>query len=98
LNAPDWSHESHSLAATVRLVGYPLWLHIIVNAFWEPLEFEVPLLGKVPDAWRRCIDTFLDSPNDICGWEAAPPLKQSSYRVQPRSVAAFIARSQPESS
>ena len=23
LNAPDWGHESHTLAATVRLLGYP---------------------------------------------------------------------------
>jgi len=24
LNAPDWGHESHTLAGTVRLFGYPL--------------------------------------------------------------------------
>ena len=42
LNAPDWGHESHTLAATVRLLGYPLLLHLIVNAYWEALEFEIP--------------------------------------------------------
>jgi isoamylase len=91
LNAPDWSHESHSLAATVQLLGYPVLLHLIVNAYWEPLEFEVPPLEE--DAWRRCIDTYLEAPDDICSWDSAPVLKQTSYRVQPRTLAVLLARS-----
>ena len=31
LNAPDWSHESHTIAATVRLLGYPFLLHLIIK-------------------------------------------------------------------
>src|SRR5262249_30667171 len=96
LNAPDWSDKSHTLAATVQLLGYPIVLHLIVNAFWEPLEFEVPRLGEAQDAWRRCIDTYLDAPDDICRWDTAPLLKQAFYRVQPRSVVALIARHQTE--
>ena len=42
LNAPDWGHESHTLAATVPLLGYRLLLHLIINAYWEPLQFEIP--------------------------------------------------------
>src|SRR5262249_13223062 len=59
LNAPDWSHESHTLAATVHLLGYPLRLHILVNAFWESLEFEIPAPQGPREAWRRCVDTYL---------------------------------------
>jgi glycogen operon protein len=92
LNAPDWGHDSHTLAATVGLLGYPVLLHLIVNAFWQPLEFEIPALGGAHGAWRRCVDTCLDSPDDIIGWRDAPPLKQAIYRVQPRSVAVLIAR------
>ena len=44
LNAPDWGHESHTLAATVPLLGYQLLLHLIINAYWEPLHFETPAL------------------------------------------------------
>jgi hypothetical protein len=44
LNAPDFSYESHSLAGTIRLLGYPLQLHMITNAYWEALEFELPPL------------------------------------------------------
>jgi glycogen operon protein len=92
LNAPDWSHDSHTLAATVGLLGYPVLLHIIVNAFWQPLEFQIPALGETHDAWRRCVDTYLDSPDDIMSWKDAPPLKQATYLVQPRSVVVLIAR------
>ena len=66
LGSPDWSYESHTLAATVRLLGYPLLLHIIVNAYWEALEFELPPLVEAQGSWRRCIDTFRDPPHDLC--------------------------------
>jgi len=92
LNAPDWGHESHSLAATVRLIGYPLLLHIIINAYWEELEFEIPALEEAQGSWRRCIDTYLDSPEDICSWTDAPRLQGSAYRVQPRSVVLLLAK------
>jgi len=55
LNAPDWSHESHTLAATVRLLGYPMLLHVIINAYWEALEFEVPALVEPQESWRRFV-------------------------------------------
>ena len=42
LNAPDWGDQSHSLAATVSLLGYRALLHLIINAYWEALEFDIP--------------------------------------------------------
>jgi len=50
LNAPDWGHESHTLAGTVRLFGYPLFLHLIINAYWEALEFEIPALEEAQES------------------------------------------------
>jgi len=91
LNAPDWSHESHTLAATVALAGYPVMLHLIINAFWEALEFELPALAEAGVAWRRCLDTSLDAPADICGWKDAPSVQERSYRVHPRSVVVLVA-------
>jgi isoamylase len=90
LHAPDWSHESHTLAATVLLLGYPRLLHLIINAYWEPLEFEVPPL-EPQGSWRRCVDTYLDPPDDIRRWADAPTLTSSACRVRPRSVVALIA-------
>jgi isoamylase len=94
LNSPDWSHESHTLAATVCLLGYPLVLHIIINAYWEPLEFEIPVFSETQGSWRRCVDTYLDPPNDICSWADAPRLQGSTCLAQPRSVVLLVTRAE----
>jgi len=91
LNAPDWGHESHTLAATVRLLGYPLLLHMIINAYWEALEFEIPPLDQAQALWRRCVDTYLDPPDDIRSWGDAQPVAGGTCRVQPRSVVILLA-------
>ena len=96
LDAADLGHESHSPAGTVRLLGYPLQLHIIINSYWEALEFEIPLLDQAQDAWRRCVDTYLDPPDDICGWTDAQRLQGSTCRVQPRSVVLLLATVEAE--
>jgi glycogen operon protein len=93
LNSPDWSHQSHTLAATIRPLGYPFLLHVIINAYWEPLEFKIPPLEQAQQSWRRCIDTYLDAPDDIRGWADAQTLCASTCRVQPRSVVVLLARS-----
>jgi isoamylase len=90
LTAPDWGDQSHTLAATVPLLGYKLLLHIIVNAYWEALEFEIPVL-EGQESWRRCVDTYLDPPDDICEWANAQRLQGSTCRVQPRSVVILLA-------
>jgi glycogen operon protein len=59
----------------------------MVNAYWEPLTFELPPVATAhQQAWRRCIDTALEAPNDICSWESAPCLNEASYVVLPHSV------------
>jgi glycogen operon protein len=65
-------------------------MHIIVNAYWEPLEFEVPPLDKSQDRWRYCIDTYQDSPNDFHDWSGAPPLEGPVCRVGPRSLVLLL--------
>jgi glycogen operon protein len=68
LNEPDWSDHSRALALCGELRKEGLLFHLILNAYWEPLEFELPKLGdKGP--WRRWVDTGLDSPHDIVPWE-----------------------------
>ena len=42
-------------------------------------------------AWRRIIDTSLDSPDDVCAWADAPTVQDATYVVQPRSVVLLIA-------
>ena len=63
-----------------------LLFHLILNAYWESLEFELP---PTSGTWRRWIDTSLPSPQDIVEWQAAPPVPGATYTVGPRSVAAL---------
>jgi glycogen operon protein len=64
-----------------------LLVHVILNAYWEPLDFELPATGNGDkDPWRRWIDTTLDSPFDIVEWQKAPPIPSRTYRAGPRSV------------
>jgi glycogen operon protein len=80
------------LAATARLFGYPLLLHLIINAYWEALEFEIPALQDPQGSWRRCVDTYLDPPDDICSWADARNIPGRVYQVQPRSVVILLAK------
>jgi isoamylase len=87
LGEPDWRHTSHSVAFTVRSTMDGTRYHVILNAYWEPLEFELPSVAdSIQDPWRRWIDTFLDSPHDIVEWERAPAVPGHSYRAEPRSA------------
>jgi glycogen operon protein len=98
LHEPDWRHSSHSVAFTARFTAERMFFHVILSAYWEPLEFELPLLASgARDPWRRWIDTFLDSPHDIVDWEQAPSVPDPAYRTEPRSVVVLFAGLDPES-
>jgi isoamylase len=84
LNQPDWGDNSHSVALSGEIGTEGLQFHLMLNAYWEPLEFELPDVGTEP--WRRWIDTALDSPNDIVPWDEASPVSGNRYRVAERSV------------
>jgi isoamylase len=91
LNRPDWSEDSHSIALTVSSLRGRFTLHAMLNAYWEPLAFELPSTGDQGSRrWRRWIDTFVPSPEDICAWEDAPIVSQSRYVVAPRSLVLLV--------
>jgi glycogen operon protein len=92
LDRPDWSATSHSVAFTARFLGAQAWCHVILNAYWEAVEFELPGNDRGIDGrWVRWIDTFLPSPHDIVEWERAPVVDGLRYRAQPRSVVVLFA-------
>ena len=80
---PDWNGNSHSLAFEADLLEQGLSLYVILNAYWEPLDFELP---RGQGSWHRWIDTALETPMDIVEWNAAPPVSGATYRAGPRSV------------
>ena len=95
LGQPDWTDNSHSIASTIRStpLQLQLWLHVMINAYWEALDFDLP---PIPPAsltgWRRWIDTARKSPDDITDAPEAPLVREAHYRVAPRSVAVLFAR------
>jgi isoamylase len=101
LGQPDWSASSHSLALNAELAEENLLLYAILNAYWEPLEFELPTEGNgSTGSWHRWIDTSFDSPHDIVEWQTAPwntfrvhcpPVPSSLYQAGPRSVMILFA-------
>jgi isoamylase len=96
LGQPDWSPWSHSLAITFGAAKAGLVFHLILNAYWEPLDFELPPVDKeFGCVWRRWIDTAIESPDDIVEWTGAPAIPRSNYRAEPRSVVVLFAHTTP---
>jgi isoamylase len=91
LGQPDWAASSHSLAATVELRHERLLVHIVLNAWWEPLTFELPHADARGGPWRRWVDTSRPAPEDIVRRHEAPEIGDDRYPVAPRSVVALFA-------
>jgi isoamylase len=92
LNAADWGPTSHSLAATMQVGQHNLRLHLMVSAYWEPLQFELSPTAEDYFPWRRCLDTALDAPNDVSALPSAPEIEAAAYTVQPWSVVLTISQ------
>jgi len=91
IDQPDWSDNSRSVAFNAALPGENLAFHIMLSAYWQPLEFELPQVeGAETSPWRRWIDTALESPHDIVDWRSAPTVEGRTYGVAARSVVALI--------
>jgi isoamylase len=91
LNQPDWSPFSHSIALSGELKREGVLVYIILNAYWDALDFELPILKGGRGSWRRWIDTALDSPHEICEWNAETAVTSPTYRAAARSVVVLIA-------
>jgi glycogen operon protein len=66
---------------------------MLVNAFWEPLEFEIPPAPElIEGGWKRWIDTSLESPSDICSLDQAEVVSQGRYTLPSRSLAVMLGR------
>ena len=105
LDRPDRAPHSRSLAAQVTGPGRVFTLYGAFNAFWRPLDFELPPTGSPADRWRRVIDTSLEPPEDFREPEGrtpegrtpdgrtpeqAPAVDGPLLRVAPRSVALLM--------
>lgn len=90
LNQPDWGDKSHSIAFTLVHPEADEMLHIMINAFWKKLDFELPEL-KNGKQWRQIINTYSEHPDDFSKASAAKVLKGSSFEVMDRSIVVLLA-------
>jgi isoamylase len=87
---PDWSEHSHSVAVSAVLREQETEVYLILNAYWEPLDFELPAAAGPGRPWRRWIDTSHASPQDIGPWHEGPACLDPVYRTGPRSVVVLV--------
>ena len=92
LGQPDWTDDSHSIACTIRPGSglLPVWLHMMFNAYWECLDFELPAVPATMSGWHRWIDTARESPEDITEPLQAPLVPEKRYRVMARSMVVLL--------
>jgi isoamylase len=92
LHEPDLNPWSHSLAVTVRPWRRAVSLHVMFNAYWQPLTFNLPRPEPgVHGCWRRWIDTARDAPDDVCEGPLAPAVESPSYTTEARSLVVLFA-------
>ncbi len=85
LNEPDRGENSHSIAYTLVEDNGGSQYHFMINAWWEPLNFEIPR-GQ---PWYRIIDTFKTFPEDFQPL-AKKPVRHNNYLVNSRSVVVLM--------
>jgi isoamylase len=87
LGKPDWGNDSHSIAFTLHSFSSSQVRYIAINAYCEPLEFELPpVTGSPCTGWLRLIDTSLPCPNDIVEEAGGMPVATAKYVVNARSI------------
>ena len=88
---PDFDYSSRSVALTIRAASGAI--HLIFNAYWEPLDFALPELDPSLAGWRRIVDTSQASPADLAStFLDAPLVSTSTYRAEDRSIVILAAR------
>jgi glycogen operon protein len=89
LGSPGFDDSNgRALAFTIAGFDGDRDLHIMMNMFWEPLDFEVPLDPRRD--WQIAVDTFAPSPLDIPEPNQRSPLRSSRCTVQGRSIVILL--------
>jgi glycogen operon protein len=98
LGAPEWGDDSHALAYELLHVNHENHenddksvehVHVMLNAYWEPLEFELPATGA-GRVWQRMVDTGLESPLDFCDPPVPLAAGGAKYTCQSRSTVVLV--------
>lgn len=87
LGQQGFGYNDHALSYTLSGMGHDKTFHVIVNAYWESMTFEIP---RLPAGWLWLViaDTSHDAPDDFyeTGYEKPLSPKARDYIAGPRSV------------
>lgn len=87
-NKPDWGSHSRSIAFELYHTEFVDSIYVILNAYSEPLEFELPK-PKKGFTWVMLVNTALPSPKDFVSEKKRKPYKEKSYLAESYSCAVF---------
>jgi glycogen operon protein len=92
LSAPGWDDpDTRALSCTLGGEGAEPDLHLMMNMYWEPLDFE--LMAIPGRRWATAINTGLPAPADIAEPGAEQPVDGMTFSVLGRSIAVLVSRS-----
>ena len=88
---PGWQ-DPHSRVLAFTLGGFEgeADIHIMLNMYWETLNFEIPLIAG--REWYKVVDTATPSPMDIVEPGQETLVSRDSYHVKERSVVVLISK------
>jgi glycogen operon protein len=91
LHSPGWSDpEARVLAFTLAGFHDDADLHVMMNMYWDTLDFDVPpLAGRY---WYLAVDTAEASPGDIADPGDEVQYFGESYPVKGRSIVVLVSR------
>lgn len=91
LDTPGWDDPNgRTLAFTLGGINKEADIHIMMNMYWEALEFEIPIIKN--KKWSQVIDTYQPSPNDIASPGQEIVVEENHYLVQERSVVVLMSQ------
>jgi len=91
LSSPGWEDPSAiSLAFTLGGFEGEADIHVMLNMYWENLEFEVPTVdGR---KWYKVVDTAEPSPMDIAELGEETVVSDNVFPVKARSIVVLISK------
>ncbi len=96
VDRPDWGATSHALAFELTLdQDRDTRLYVALNAYWEPLEFELPRL-PAGRCWALAADTAAPAPDDVPVPPRPQPVDARSFLVGARAAAVLGSISIPD--
>jgi len=91
LNSPGWDDPNgRALAGTLAGFYGDEDIHIMLNMYWESLDFELPLVpGRI---WLKAVDTSQSPPLDVADFGSELLVAGDTCRVQGRSAVVLVSR------